>query len=169
MLRGLLFACFVPSTLACTTIIVGRKATADGSVMCTHSNDGEGASDPRLVHIPRGSHANNTMRPIFYAPENYPRYVGSARGKIPTSLSASRSLRAVGHRVAQTYSYYEETYGALNEHQVGIGESTRSGVFGTKAAGHGGKAQCRSTPCRSSPWSAQRPLAMRSSNGGAWR
>ena len=145
MLRGLIFfACFVPSTLACTTIIVGRKATADGSVMCTHSNDGEGASDPRLVHIPRGSHANNTMRPIFYAPENYPRYVGSARGKIPAyePVGKQKAFEPIGHipEVAQTYSYYEETYGALNEHQVGIGESTCSGVFGTKAAGHGGKA-----------------------------
>ena len=84
------------------------------------------------------------MRPIFYAPENYPRYVGSARGKIPAyePVGKQKAFEPIGHipEVAQTYSYYEETYGALNEHQVGIGESTCSGVFGTKAAGHGGKA-----------------------------
>jgi dipeptidase len=34
----------------------------------------------------------------------------------------------------------EETYGTINEHQVGIGESTCSGVFSAKALGHGGQA-----------------------------
>jgi dipeptidase len=37
---------------ACTTILVGSKASADGSVFIGHSSDGGGATDPRLVRIP---------------------------------------------------------------------------------------------------------------------
>lgn len=85
------------------------------------------------------------MRPIFYAPEVYPRYVGSARGNISaysSRISSQTAFEPIGYipEVMHTYAYHEETYGALNEMQVGIGESTCSGVFGTKAAGHGGQA-----------------------------
>ena len=135
----------LPSVVdACTTIIAGKDATVDGSVMATHSNDGEGGSDPRLVYIPPRDHASGSQRPVFFAPENYPRYVGTQRGDVPAYLPVGNqtAFRPIGSiaEVAHTYGYFEETYGALNEHQLGIGESTCSGVFGTKAAGEGGHA-----------------------------
>lgn len=132
------------SAHGCTTIIVGKKASADGSVMCTHSNDGEGFQDPRLVHIPAADFPKGAMRPIFFAPESFPRYVGTARGDIPAyAVSGNQTaMKPIGHipQISHTYGYFEETYGAMNEHQLGIGESTCSGVFGTKPLGQGGKA-----------------------------
>lgn len=61
---------------ACTTLIAGKHATKDGSVLVTHSNDGEGGDDVRLVKIPAMDWPKGSQRPIFFAPENYPRYVG---------------------------------------------------------------------------------------------
>jgi len=42
--------------------------------------------------------------------------------------------------VQHTYQRFEANYGIVNEHNVAIGESTCSGVFGTNAMNHGGKA-----------------------------
>ena len=77
---------------------------------------------------------------VFFSPENYPRYVGTERGVIPEyypkqadgSDLEQQSFTPIGHipQVEHTYGYLEETYGAVNEKQVGIGESTCSGVFG---------------------------------------
>ena len=141
VLFGSALACV--SVQACTTILVGKGATADGSVLATHSNDGEGATDSRLVRVPARTHAAGAMRPIFFAPENYPRYVGRDRGVDAYLPVRNQSAFApIGHipEVPTTFGYFEQTYGAINDRQVGIGESTCSGVFGTKPAGHGGKA-----------------------------
>ena len=44
------------SALACTNLIVGKKASADGSVMCTYNCDGFGFSGS-LFYSPAGKHA----------------------------------------------------------------------------------------------------------------
>lgn len=138
-----LLACFLASADACTTIIAGRLATSDGSVMCTHSNDGAGTTDPRLVRVPAQDYANGRLRPVYWATEEYPRYVGWDRHVAAyTPVGLQKEYAPIGYipQVNHTFAYLEQTYGAINEHQVGIGESTCSGVFGTKALGHGGQA-----------------------------
>jgi dipeptidase len=125
----------------CTVFVVGKKASVDGSVMVTHSNDGEFETDPRLVKIPAADYPQpNAMRPVFFSPESYPRYVGTERGNIPEYFPKSedqKSFQPIGYipQVNHTYAYLEDTYGAVNEMQVGIGESTCSGVFGASPLG----------------------------------
>ena len=47
--KALLLAAFAPSTLACTSFMIGPDSTADGVPIVAQSDDGEGAGDPRLV------------------------------------------------------------------------------------------------------------------------
>lgn len=87
---------------ACTNLIVGKKASADGSVICTYSADDYGMFI-NLCHYPAGKHAKGEMRKINDWDTN--RY----RGEIPEA---------------------EETYnviGNINEYQVTIGETTFGG------------------------------------------
>ena len=65
-----------PFVSGCTTLIAGRGATADGSVMATHSDDGESGGDSRVVKVPAMDWVRGSKRPIYYATEDYPRFVG---------------------------------------------------------------------------------------------
>ena len=87
--------------LACSTVVVGRKASATGAVMASHSNDGDGC----FCH----SSVNRVLAKDW--PPN-----------------ATRDVK--GHPIPQvphTYAYHTEGYAAMNEHQVGLAESTCSG------------------------------------------
>jgi dipeptidase len=140
---------FSPLANGCTTFAVGRKATLDGSVMATHSNDGGGTTDPRFVRVPARDYPDGEPRPIYYSPENYPRFVGKDRN-VPVYYpencqggnSKCQTFQPIGYipQVNHTFAYFEATYGIMNEHQVGIAESTCSGVFAALAKDHGGKA-----------------------------
>lgn len=105
--------------------------------MCSHSNDGEFDTDPRLVKVPAAEYKEGDQRPIFFSPESYPRYVGHDRGipeYYPKDGENQEPFEPMGYipQVSKTYAYLEETYGAVNEMQVGIGESTCSGIFGAR-------------------------------------
>jgi dipeptidase len=125
---------------ACTVFVVGKDATTDGSILVSHSNDGEFETDPRLVKVPAQDFESGSLRPVFFTPESYPRYVGRERGVaeyFPVSDDDEPSFVPMGYipQVTHTFAYLEETYGAVNEHQVGIGENTCSGVFGAVPLG----------------------------------
>lgn len=86
----------------CTNLIVGRKASADGSVMITYSADDYG-SYGFLHFYPAADHAPGTMRKLYdYETNNY-------LGEIP--------------EVAHTYN----VIGQINEHQLSIMETTFGG------------------------------------------
>ena len=92
----------VITSFACTNFIVGKKASVDGSVMCSYSADDYGMFQ-HLAHFPAGKHAKGEMVKIFDWDTN------EYHGEIPQA---------------------EETYnviGNINEWQVTIGETTFGG------------------------------------------
>ena len=87
---------------ACTSIIVGKKASADGSVMTTYNCDSYGTFHP-LYHYAAGKHAKGKMRDVI-----------------------DRDSRVYHGQIAEA----EETYnviGDINEWQVSISETTFGG------------------------------------------
>ncbi len=88
--------------LACTSMIVGKKASTDGSVLSTYSADSYGSFEG-LVHFPAAKHAPGTMRKIFDGDTN------EYYGEIPEA--------------PETYN----VVGNINEWQLTIGETTFGG------------------------------------------
>ena len=100
-------------------------------------------ANPRVV-LQRFSNAPGATRPIYYDTEDFPRFVGDrgVEAYLQKNNPGFNASVPIGHipQVEHTFGYFEATYGILNEHQVGIGESTCSSVFGAQARGHGGHA-----------------------------
>jgi len=100
----------------CTTIAVGRLATADGSVINSESCDGH---DGRVwVNVvphrkwPAGAETEvRAKTDLQYAPDDL--RPTEVKGTIP--------------QVVETFSYINTIYPAVNEHQLTIGESTFTG------------------------------------------
>ena len=90
------------SSSACTNLIVGKKASVDGSVMCTYNADDYGMFG-NLCHYPAATHPAGSMRQV-YDWDN-----GKYHGQIPEA--------------PQTYN----VIGNINEYQVCIGETTYGG------------------------------------------
>lgn len=88
--------------LACTNLIAGPKATADGSVFMTYSADSHNLYG-MLTHTPAARHTPGEMRKVVEWDTSKP------LGEIP--------------QPAETYN----VIGNINEYQVAIGESTWGG------------------------------------------
>ena len=88
--------------LACTNFIVGKNASADGSVICSYNADSYGAF-MKLAHYPAAKHVKGEMRKIYEWDTN--KYLG----EIP---EAQETWNVVGN---------------INEWQLTIGETTYGG------------------------------------------
>ena len=100
---------------SCTSIMVGKKASADGSVITSHTCDGmyrtwvqwEAAAD----------HEPGTLHPV-------------QRGTMSTKFRGDTTgVKLMGQipEAAHTYAYLNTAYPCLNEKQLAMGETTFSG------------------------------------------
>ena len=95
---------------ACTIIAVGKKASADGSNIISHTDTGP---DSRIFVVPAQTFKPGEKAPVFWGIQdaNLPLHDdGIVLGYIP--------------QVEHTYKYFQSAYSHLNEFQLGIGEST---------------------------------------------
>ncbi len=104
-----------PSTESCTSILVGKLASADGSTMTSHSCD-SGTDRTWMNMVPRRTHAAGEMTQVWLEPKRTKGPDDSDRiptGEIP--------------EVAETYKYLNAAYPIMNEYQLAIGETTTGG------------------------------------------
>lgn len=100
----------------CTSITVGKKASADGSVITSHTDDSHRTRSWMDI-IPAQDHKKGATTPMFKreACDDFemPTYKHLEIGSIP--------------QVEHTYAFLNTAYPSMNEHQLGIGESTFGG------------------------------------------
>ena len=103
------------SPLSCTSIMVGRLASADGSVITSHTCDSWYRTWMQMV--PARNHKAGSETGIF-------------DGRMHTqSASDSTKMHRRGSipQVAHTYRYLDTAYPCLNEKQLAMGETTITG------------------------------------------
>ena len=100
----------------CTSIMVGRLATTDGSVITSHTCDGTYRT--WLEVVPHARYEKNTVHPV---------YSGMLRPR-ETSWDM-RNVEKKGEipEAEETYAFLNTAYPCLNEKQLAIGETTIGG------------------------------------------
>ncbi|MBO6223189.1 MAG: C69 family dipeptidase [Bacteroidales bacterium] len=89
-------------TDACTNLIVGKKASADGSVMCTYNCDGFGFAASLSFYMPGMHPADEVLNIRGWGPQ-------------------------AGQRLVKQVPYTHGVVGLMNDHQVSIVETTWDG------------------------------------------
>mmetsp|Transcript_42514 Transcript_42514/g.99099 ORF Transcript_42514/g.99099 Transcript_42514/m.99099 type:complete len:679 (-) Transcript_42514:75-2111(-) len=110
----------------CTSIVVNADAMVDGSAIASHSNDCADC-DWRMAYVPAKDHAKGSERVIYDAVwSQYPRIVDPSRSAQyqPGAGIASSTVLGRIPQVEHTYALWEASYGLMNEHGLGLGEST---------------------------------------------
>jgi dipeptidase len=96
----------------CTTIMVGRRASTDGSVMTSHTCDGNYRT--WLEIFPHQKFGEGAMHPVYsgmlHTEEAWDMTKVTLKGEIPEA--------------SETYAFLNTAYPCLNEKQLAIGETT---------------------------------------------
>ena len=95
---------------ACTVIAAGRKATKDGSVILSHTDTGP---DSRIRVVPAATHAPGEKANVYWGLQD-----------CSQPLIAPREILGSIPQVPVTYGYIQSAYSHINDHQLGIAEST---------------------------------------------
>lgn len=112
----------------CTTFLITKGATSDGSVLVGHSDDND-RGDQRIVYVPAKDHKKGSKRPIYQLSTNYPRLVAPERAEAYKEGGNPTQILGYIDEVPHTYAYFDGTYAIMNEHQLSIGEDTNSTFF----------------------------------------
>ena len=104
---------FPANGLTCTDIVVGKKASADGSVITSHT--GASRNGGAVQVVPAQTHEQGSMAPVYW---------GMLDAKGPFESYGE----VIGHipQVERTYRYFHSAYSHMNEHQLAIAETTMS-------------------------------------------
>ncbi|MGB4704487.1 MAG: C69 family dipeptidase [Candidatus Saccharicenans sp.] len=108
----------------CTSILVGRLASVDGSTMTTHTCDC-GLCDWTWRHVPGRRHRPGETRKIYHISQfkTWPPTEGLKWDLIKKDFTGVEIPE-----VPYTYAYHHGMFGYINEKQVAIGESTIGNV-----------------------------------------
>lgn len=100
---------------ACTSIMVGRKASADGSVITSHTCDA--LYRTWMIPQPAADYPDGSLMPVY-------------RGRMHTTTPQDRTgmeQAGVIPQAAHTYRFLDTAYPSINQHQLAIGETTYTG------------------------------------------
>lgn len=100
---------------ACTSIMVGRLASTDGSVITSHTCDARYRTWMKME--PAKDYPNDTIMSI---------YEGLMHTENATDIAGVKE-RGTIPQAKHTYRFLNTAYPCLNEHQLGIGETTCGG------------------------------------------
>lgn len=100
---------------ACTSIMAGKLATVDGSVMTSHTCDSWYRTWMDIE--PAHDYANDTIMSI---------YEGLMHTEHSGDITGTKEKGTIP-QAKHTYRFLNSAYPCLNEHQLGIGETTISG------------------------------------------
>ena len=105
---------------ACTTILVGKNASTDGSVFACQTADC-GICDFTWHYVPAADHPEDAVRKIYHIHQirTWPPDVGGKWVKYVEGYTGV-DIPQVPH----TYAYQHAVFGHMNEHQLGIAESS---------------------------------------------
>jgi dipeptidase len=104
---------------ACTVIGVGKLASADGSVITSHTDC---CSECRIQVVPGRTYPKGSLAPVHWGMV----YFGA--GDERKALPLGDFGKVIGHipQVEKTFTYFHTGYSQMNERQLAIGESTCS-------------------------------------------